>query len=192
MRTQHDRYERQASLGETRVQLDWEKALQDVTLKLTADLLVDAVLDRHSVDLQTGRGLLDLRQANVTFSPIELMDVKVGRQILTWGTGDLIFINDLFPKDWQSFFVGRDVEYLKAPSDAAKISLFMDWANLDIAYTPDMPLDESCYREAGTADIFVLIIKLRRVLSCPCCAFFSASAARAAARLSRWSLHSRF
>ena len=28
----------------------------------------------------------------------------------------------------------------------------------DIAYTPDMPLDESCYREARSADIFVLII----------------------------------
>lgn len=27
-----------------------------------------------------------------------------------------------------------------------------------IAYTPDVPLDESCYREVGNADIFVLII----------------------------------
>lgn len=28
----------------------------------------------------------------------------------------------------------------------------------NIAFTPDSPLDESCYREAGTADIFVVII----------------------------------
>lgn len=28
----------------------------------------------------------------------------------------------------------------------------------DIAFTPDTPLDESCYREASSADIFVLII----------------------------------
>src|SRR5262249_31662243 len=28
----------------------------------------------------------------------------------------------------------------------------------DIAYTADRPLDESCYREAASADIFVLII----------------------------------
>lgn len=28
----------------------------------------------------------------------------------------------------------------------------------DIAYAPDMPLDDSCYREARSADIFVLII----------------------------------
>lgn len=28
----------------------------------------------------------------------------------------------------------------------------------DIAYVPDMPIDESCYREARSADVFVLII----------------------------------
>jgi len=28
----------------------------------------------------------------------------------------------------------------------------------DITYTADVPLDESCYREVSTADIFVLII----------------------------------
>lgn len=28
----------------------------------------------------------------------------------------------------------------------------------DIAYSPDMPLDESCYREAASADVFVLIV----------------------------------
>jgi hypothetical protein len=28
----------------------------------------------------------------------------------------------------------------------------------DIAYTPDLPLDESCYREAAGADVLVLII----------------------------------
>jgi hypothetical protein len=27
-----------------------------------------------------------------------------------------------------------------------------------IAYTPDLPLDESCYREVGTSDIFVLVV----------------------------------
>jgi len=62
--------------------------------------------------------------------------VKLGRQILTWGTGDLLFINDMFPKDWQSFFIGRDEEYLKAPSDAAFVSFFPEFANIDLVYTP--------------------------------------------------------
>jgi hypothetical protein len=67
--------------------------------------------------------------------------VKAGRQILTWGTGDLLFINDLFPKDWQAFFSGRDEEYLKAPSDAVLVSLFPSFANIDIAYTPRFDSD---------------------------------------------------
>jgi hypothetical protein len=69
------------------------------------------------------------------------MDLKLGRQINTWGTGDLLFINDLFPKDWNAFFIGRDDEYLKAPADSAKASLFSDWANLDLIYSPRFDSD---------------------------------------------------
>jgi len=75
------------------------------------------------------------------FTPLDIVDVKIGRQILTWGTGDLLFINDLFPKDWQSFFAGRDAEYLKAPSDALFVSVFPDLVNLDIAYVPRFDAD---------------------------------------------------
>jgi len=92
-------------------------------------------------DLITEEGHFDLREANIFTRPTDFADLKVGRQILTWGTGDLVFINDLFPKDWQSFFIGRDVEYLKAPSDAGKLSLFSDMANLDITYTPQFDPD---------------------------------------------------
>ena len=46
--------------------------------------------------------------------------------MLTWGTGDLLFINDLFPKNWKSLAIGRDDEYLKDPSGAVKASFFHD------------------------------------------------------------------
>lgn len=141
VRTQHDSHQRAASLAETRLQLEWEKDLRAVSLKVTADLLYDAVLDRHRVNLDEGRGLLDLRQVNLTFSPASWMDVKVGRQILTWGTGDLLFVNDLFPKDWQAFFIGRDVQYLKAPSDAIKVSAFGPTVNVDVVFTPCFDAD---------------------------------------------------
>jgi len=141
VRTQHDPHERQASLGETRLQLEWEKRLARVTLKLTADLLYDVVDDHHTPRLETGEGFLDLREASATFSPLKFMDVKIGRQVLTWGTGDLLFLNDLFPKDWQSFLAGRDVEYLKAPSDAVKLSFFGKLANLDVVFTPRFDAD---------------------------------------------------
>ena len=140
-RLRDDEHERDASLGETRLQVQADKDVSGVELRVTADLLLDAVADRHAVDLETGDGFLDLREASLVFSPASMLDVKAGRQILTWGTGDLVFLNDLFPKDWNSFFLGRDEEYLKAPSDAAKVSAFTPWANLDIVYTPRFDAD---------------------------------------------------
>ena len=137
VRTQPDRHERDPSLGETRLQLEWEKTFGKVTFTYTGDVLYDAVSDRRgTVDLVRGTGWFDLRELSGRFSPAEWMDVKVGRQVLTWGTGDLLFVNDLFPKDWQSFFTGRDLAYLKAPSDAVKVSLFGEVANVDLVYMP--------------------------------------------------------
>jgi hypothetical protein len=131
-RLQNDKYEKDMSIMENRFQLDLFSYQDWGEVKVKGDFIGDLV---------TEEGDFDLREANIFSRPTGFMDLKVGRQILTWGTGDLVFINDLFPKDWQSFFIGRDTEYLKAPSDAAKISLFSDWANLDIVYTPQFDPD---------------------------------------------------
>ncbi len=140
-RPRDDAHQRKASLAETRLQLEAETHLSAVSFRLTADLLYDALADRQAIDLETGDGFVDLREANATFSPTNFADAKLGRQILTWGTGDLVFVNDLFPKDWNSFLLGRDREYLKAPSDALKLALFSAWANFDLVYTPRFDAD---------------------------------------------------
>lgn len=140
-RMQKDPGEKDVSIGETRLQLEAERAWEKVTAKVTSDFLYDPVLDRHAIRLEEGEGFLDLREANFLLTPASFLDLKVGRQILTWGTGDLVFINDLFPKDWNSFFIGRDEEYLKAPSDAAKVSVFTGLANLNVIYTPRFDSD---------------------------------------------------
>jgi len=131
-RLQNDKHEKDMSIMENRFQLDLYSYLDWGDIRVKGDFYGDLV---------TEKGYFDLREANVFTRPTDFADLKVGRQILTWGTGDLIFINDLFPKDWQSFFIGRDVEYLKAPSDAGKLSLFSDMANLDITYTPQFDPD---------------------------------------------------
>ncbi len=123
---------RDFTLGETRLQLESDPYYGGVQFMVKADLVRDFV---------TRESLVEIREANLAFSPVPFADVKIGRQILTWGTGDLIFINDLFPKDYVSFFIGRDIEYLKAPSDAFKLSFFSDLANLDIVYTPHFDPD---------------------------------------------------
>ena len=129
------------SLAETRLQLKAMRRWDGLTATLTADLVADAVAETHRPDLGTGEWFLDLREANLLWRATSWLDIKAGRQILTWGTGEYVFLNDLFPKDYKSFFIGRPDAYLKAPSDAVKISLFGDIANLDIVYTPQFDAD---------------------------------------------------
>ena len=131
-RTRKDRYEKDMSLMETRLQVDVDAFTDWGDIKVKGDVYGDLVDEQ---------GHFELREANVFLRPGDAIDLKIGRQILTWGTGDLIFINDLFPKDWQAFFIGRDTEYLKAPSDAAKISVFDDLVNVDFVYTPQFDRD---------------------------------------------------
>ncbi len=123
-------------VAEARMQLSAERAFDAATVNFSVDVIYDNEASNTRPDLDEGRGWIDLRIANVVFSPQSNIDIRVGRQTLTWGTGDLIFINDLFPKDWNSFLVGRDNAYLKAPSDVIKVSLFSELANLDVIYTP--------------------------------------------------------
>ena len=125
-----------ASLGEARLQLSVTGEWPRVAFGATADLVYDPVLDEHAVDLERGEGIVDARKLFVVLSPTDFIDLTVGRQVMTWGTGDLVFINDLFPKDWTAFIIGRDLEYLKAPSDAARVSLDLSAVELDITFSP--------------------------------------------------------
>jgi hypothetical protein len=115
-----------------RVETEWLRDWGSLSLK--ADVLYDGVDD----DALHG----DFRDLTLALSPAENLDVKLGRQVLTWGTGDLLFLNDLFPKDFVSFFAGRDDEYLKAPSNSARFALYGDVVNMDFAWTPVYTPDE--------------------------------------------------
>jgi hypothetical protein len=78
----------------------------------------------------------ELREAYLKFRLGSNIDVKAGRQILTWGTGDLIFINDVFAKDYRSFFIGRDQQYLKAPQDALRMEWYPTFGSLNLVVMP--------------------------------------------------------
>ena len=133
VRTQSDPAQsKDTPLAESRLQLETLQHWGPVELGAKADVYLDGVLEQ---------AVFDLRQLQLTWSPLDNVDLRVGRQTLTWGTGDLIFINDLFPKDWQSFLAGRDEEYLKAPSDAIRVGLFTDLVNVNFAYTPQFDPD---------------------------------------------------
>ncbi|MEE9442277.1 MAG: hypothetical protein V3V99_06375 [candidate division Zixibacteria bacterium] len=79
----------------------------------------------------------DVREAYAKFTMSIGIDFKVGRQVLTWGTGDLIFINDVFGKDYQSFFIGRQDQYLKAPQTALRAEWYGNLGSLALVAIPD-------------------------------------------------------
>ena len=130
------------SIKESTIQINTETELDTFVFNLSVDIKEDSV-ERNSKrnDLNEGKGSIDFRQFNLLFYPTDEIDIKAGRQILTWGTAELLFINDLFPKDFKSFFIGRNESYLKAPSDAIKISFFPKYANFNFVYIPQFNAD---------------------------------------------------
>lgn len=94
---------------------------------------LDVLADRRE---SKTRFLWQVREAYYRFRVGEHFDFKVGRQVLTWGTGDFVFINDLFAKDFDSFFVGRDDPYLKAPQDSLRMETYAGALDLSLVWTP--------------------------------------------------------
>lgn len=114
-------------LSEARFRLDLSHFGDRAELRFKGDFVADDV---------TGTIDTDVREALMLMRASGWLDIRAGRQVLTWGTGDLVFLNDMFPKDYQSFFIGRDVEFLKAPSNSVKLSGYWSAFNADVVWTP--------------------------------------------------------
>jgi hypothetical protein len=99
-------------LGDERVQLEYAHTSATSGFSTRLDLFHDAV---------EGRARLDLREGYLDLSLGKFV-LRAGRQLLTWGTGDLVFVNDVFPKDWVALLSGAPVEYLKLGVDALNLS----------------------------------------------------------------------
>ena len=63
-------------------------------------------------------------------------DLRLGRQVITWGLGDLVFVNDFFPKDHEALFAGRPLEYLKRGVDAVKLGAYPEFASFELVLAP--------------------------------------------------------
>ncbi len=115
-------------LAEERVRLDiaaWSESI-DASLRIKGDFLHEAL---------SGEFDLDLREAYFDLTAGDF-DFRLGRQIVTWGVGDLLFINDIFPKDWVSFFSGRPLEYLKIGVDGFRARYWSEAINAEVLAVP--------------------------------------------------------
>ena len=119
--------------NELRAQLTVQDGLGDAEFFLRFDLLSDAT--------SSSRSSLDLREAYLKLYLADWLDIKAGRQVATWGTGDMVFANDLFAKDWQAFFTGLDDAYLKPPQDLLRLGFYMGAVTAELAVSPHFTPD---------------------------------------------------
>jgi hypothetical protein len=113
-----------APFNDQRVQLKAEGGNEAGSLAFFGkiDWVHDSVLDEHDNEV---------RELYADYNADNFI-MRGGRQIITWGVGDLLFINDIFPKDWVAFYSGLPMEYLKRGSDALKLDLFMGSTTLEM------------------------------------------------------------
>jgi len=86
----------------------------------------------------------ELREGYVDYAARN-WDLRAGRQVITWGLGDLVFVNDVFPKDHEALFAGRPLEYLKRGVDAVKLGVYPGLASFELVVAPT-------FRESRTPD----------------------------------------
>ncbi|MFQ6040692.1 MAG: hypothetical protein ACE5PV_07540, partial [Candidatus Poribacteria bacterium] len=107
-------HEKDLIFGDERTQLELSRfsAAGNASISAKLDLYRDAI---------SGIAKINVREAYLDLS-FWKFDWRIGRQIITWGLGDLTFINDTFPKDWVALLSGQPLQYLKIGSDALNVS----------------------------------------------------------------------
>jgi len=113
-------------LAEERLQLKLDATKDSFHLFLKTDAYYDHIDEEPELELR--EGYLDFTASK--------WDLRVGRQVITWGLGDLVFINDVFPKDYEAFFAGRPLEYLKKGADGVKVGMYPGFASFELIAIP--------------------------------------------------------
>lgn len=118
-------------LAEERLQLKLDASKDPFHVFIKADTFYDHVDEKWNSELR--EGYLDLTSSK--------WDARLGRQVITWGLGDMVFINDVFPKDYAAFFSGRPLEYMKKGMDGVKFGIYPGFASFELVaipfFTPD-------------------------------------------------------
>lgn len=121
-------FNRQETLFETRLQSSIRGKWHHYKINLKADIVHDDIIDGS---------YLDVREAYIELPPNDHYNIRIGRQSILWGLGDLLVANDLFPKDFLGLYYGRDAEaeYMVTPSDAIRSSFYFKNSSLDVIFS---------------------------------------------------------
>ena len=123
---------RQWVLDQTRFRMKTQESTDMGKINVNLDFVQDGV--RKS-------SYLDVREAKITTTPFSWLDIAIGKQVNTWGVGDMVFINDLFPKNWMGMFLGRDMEFMKDPANSVRTSAYMGPVTVELVGHPQFAPD---------------------------------------------------
>ncbi len=84
---------------------------------------------------------VDIRELRLQYKITNWLDISAGKQVSTWGVADMLFINDLFPKNWKANFLGRDMESMKESSTSLRATSYFYNYIFDVVYTPKFSPD---------------------------------------------------
>lgn len=85
----------------------------------------------------SGDSDFSVRELYFDYEIFENVDIRFGRQVISVGTGDQVFLNDTFAKDFVSLFSGRELDYLKVPTDLLKLTFNNVIANAEFIWNPN-------------------------------------------------------
>lgn len=113
-------------IAEERLELRLDASKEPFRLFVKGDAFYDHVDEGAKVKLR--EGYADYTSGN--------FDLRAGRQIITWGHGDLVFVNDIFPKDYEAFFSGQPLEYMKKGVDGLKLGAYPGSVSVEAVIMP--------------------------------------------------------
>lgn len=126
---------------------DSEQVLNNQKVRLKANKKINNVHYYGKIDvtndLVDGTTYMDVRELRFVYRLTDFSDLSVGRQVSTWGVADMLFINDLFPKNWVANFQGRDMEMLKDPSNSVRLTSYFNKTVIDMVYQPEFTSDNT-------------------------------------------------
>lgn len=109
----------------------WSRSVE-ASVQVKGDLYYDNIFRSFGFYLREG-------YIDYSYGPL---DVRLGRQMATWGLSEFVSVNDVFPKDWQSYLLGRPIDYFKIGIDALRLNyssqlLSVEWMLMPV-FTPDV------------------------------------------------------
>ncbi len=122
-----------------------DRSIEELNLRFAGDLYLYDVFTSFKLDfINDFNGKNDkviFHELMFNFQVSDKLNVQAGRQVLSWGTGEQVFLNDLFAKDWQALFAGKEIGYLKKPMDAVRLVYLYEKFTLDLVWSPKSNAD---------------------------------------------------